>query len=102
MCLSWRAFIVFCTILCLTIASFHVQAAEGRHRNIWLKNDLGERISPSRNSSEPYSPRRTCGTCHGYSTITSGYHFQQGFDEMREGYDKRRSWILSPGIFGKG
>jgi hypothetical protein len=98
----WKRVAVTCLLLLLSVGFSHVQAAEWRHRNIWLKNDLGERISPSRNSSEPYSPRKTCGTCHGYTTITSGYHFQQGFDEMREGYDKRRSWILSPGLFGKG
>ncbi|MCX5844133.1 MAG: hypothetical protein NT022_10380 [Deltaproteobacteria bacterium] len=100
--MRWRAFVVLCAILCLTTASSRVQAAEKKHRDIWLKNELGERINPSQNSSDPYSTRRTCGTCHGYSTITSGYHFQQGFDELREGFDTRRPWILSPGLFGKG
>jgi hypothetical protein len=63
---------------------------------------MGQRITPTRNSADAYSPHRTCGTCHGYMTITSGTHFQQGFDEMRDGYNPKRPWILSPGIFGKG
>lgn len=102
MCLRQCACIVFCAFLLLSACAAQADAAEWRHRNIWLKNEWGERITPARNTSDPYSPRRTCGTCHGYSTITSGYHFQQGFDEMRDGYDKRRPWILSPGLYGKG
>jgi hypothetical protein len=98
--LTWKGGAIVCFILLLTVGT--VEAAEWRHKNIWLKNRLGESITPSRNSSDAYSPRRTCGTCHGYASITAGYHFQQGFDEMRDGYNKRRPWILSPGIFGKG
>ncbi|MDD5168078.1 MAG: multiheme c-type cytochrome [Syntrophales bacterium] len=71
------------------------------HQDIWLKNEQGERITHAQNSVDPYSPRRTCGGCHNYSVITSGYHFQQGFDEMSDRYDSRRPWILSPGMFGK-
>lgn len=102
MCLRFNVSIIFCAILLLFVGSIHTQAAEWRHRDIWLKNEWGERVTPMQNISEPYSPRKTCGTCHGYSTITSGYHFRQGFDEMRDSYDKSRPWILSPGIFGKG
>ncbi|OPY88181.1 MAG: hypothetical protein A4E73_03442 [Syntrophaceae bacterium PtaU1.Bin231] len=86
----------------LILSALPVQSAEWRHRDIWLKNELGERISPAQNAADAYSPRKTCGTCHGYATITSGYHFQQGFDEMRDDYDPRRPWVLSPGRFGKG
>lgn len=85
----------------MTLSALPAQSAEWRHRDVWLKNEIGERISPSRNAADAYSPRKTCGTCHGYTTITSGYHFQQGFDEMRDGYDPRRPWVLSPGRFGK-
>ncbi|MBN1350453.1 hypothetical protein JXJ21_13645 [candidate division KSB1 bacterium] len=71
------------------------------HRDIWLKNELGNKILPSRNSHEPYSPRKTCGTCHGYSVITAGYHFMQGFSEISDTYDKLKPWIVSPGMYGK-
>ncbi len=71
------------------------------HRDVWMKNEFGERITPKDNFEDPYSPRNTCGSCHPYSTITSGFHFQQGFDEMSDTYDPRKPWILSPGVYGK-
>ncbi len=70
------------------------------HQDVWLKNEQGDRITSTLNSLDPYSPKKTCGACHSYSTITSGYHFQQGFDVMRDGYDKAKPWFLSPGMFG--
>jgi hypothetical protein len=78
------------------------RAPDWKHEDIWLKNEQGQHITPTRNSTDAYSPHRTCGTCHGYMTITSGTHFQQGFDEMKDGYDPKRPWVLSPGNFGKG
>ncbi len=87
----------------LAISALPLKAAQPwRHRDIWLKNEQGERITPFRNAADPYSPRRTCGTCHGYTTITSGYHFQQGFDEMKGGIDPGDSLAPSPGIYGMG
>lgn len=71
------------------------------HQDIWLKNEVGDRITPTQNHADPYSPRKTCGGCHSYMTITSGYHFQQGFDEVKDRYDERKPWNLSPGMFGK-
>jgi hypothetical protein len=66
-----------------------------------MKNEQEDRITPAQNSADPYSPRKTCCGRHHYAAITSGYHFQQGFDEMKDGFDQKRSWILSPGMFGK-
>ena len=77
------------------------RAANRIHQDIWLKNELGERITPVDNRTDPYSPKKSCGTCHGYATITQGYHFQQGFDEMSDRYDAKRPWVLSPGMYGK-
>jgi hypothetical protein len=90
-----------CTISLLILVSFFVPALAWSHQDVWLKNEQGDRITSVFNSSDPYSPKKTCGGCHNYSVITSGYHFQQGFDEMKDRYDERRPWILSPGMFGK-
>ena len=50
----------------------------------------------------PYSPRRTCGACHDYNRITSGYHFQQGADVMSDDFGgAERPWDLSDGMVGK-
>lgn len=89
-----------CVILLWMVAllSFPMQAL--CHQDVWLKNEQGDRITATLNSVDPYSPKKTCGACHPYSTITSGYHFQQGFDVMKEGYEADKAWILSPGMFG--
>ena len=89
---------------CLT-AVMLLAAVDGadalNHQDIWLKNELGARVTPQENRSDPYSPKRTCGSCHGYATITKGYHFQQGFDAMSDRYDKDKPWVLSPGMYGR-
>ncbi len=78
------------------------QTTGWKHQDVRLKNELGDTITPERNSVDPYSPRMTCGVCHSYTAVTAGYHFQQGFDEMKDAYDPKRPWVLSPGQFGKG
>jgi len=44
------------------------------HR-LTLYDDDGIVISPSDPLAAPYSPARTCGKCHAYGTISSGWHF---------------------------
>lgn len=77
--LNWisSTLILVCLLACPPLS----QAAK-MHQDVWLRNALGEHITPSLNSSDPYSPRRTCGGCHSYGTITQGAHFQQGFDAV--------------------
>jgi nitrate/TMAO reductase-like tetraheme cytochrome c subunit len=88
-------------VIYLLLALFLFSPALARsHQDVWLRNEQGDRITATLNSIDPYSPRKTCGTCHNYSIITSGYHFQQGFDVMKDRYDERKPWILSPGMFG--
>ena len=96
------AFMIALLALVVPLTLDAARAPDWKHEDIWLKNEQGQRITPTRNSADAYSPHRTCGTCHGYMTITSGTHFQQGFDEMKDGYDPKRPWVLSPGMFGKG
>lgn len=82
------------------IVLLSVPALTWSHQDVWLRNEQGDRITAMLNSVDPYSPKKTCGACHPYSTITSGYHFQQGFDVIKDGYDATKPWILSPGMFG--
>lgn len=90
--------ILICTLgVCVSVA--HCKSRP--HRDVWLKNEQGQIITAKDNATDPYSPRQTCGRCHPYSTITSGFHFQQGFDEMSDTFDPKKSWIYSPGMFGK-
>jgi len=89
-------------LICIfSVGLFLTQAFAWTHGDVPLKNELGEPIRPDRNPNEPYSPRQTCGGCHGYAIITSGYHFQQGFDQMSDRFDAKKPWVLSPGMYGK-
>jgi hypothetical protein len=83
------------------IVSLFLPALAWPHQDVWLRNEQGDRITATLNSVDPYSTKKTCGACHNYSIITTGYHFQQGFDVMKDHYDVRKPWILSPGMFGK-
>jgi hypothetical protein len=80
--------------------SLLIPALAWPHHDVWLRNEQGDKITAVLNSVDPYSPKKTCGVCHNYSVITSGYHFQQGFDVIKDRYDSRKPWILSPGMFG--
>lgn len=90
-----------CRIISICILLFLVAPTLAwSHQDVWLRNEQGDKITAAFNSVDPYSPKKTCGACHPYATITSGYHFQQGFDVMKDGYDQHKPWILSPGMFG--
>ena len=94
--------VIVAVLICIFFAgAFLPTAFAWTHRDVTLKNELGEPIRPERNPTEPYSPRQTCGGCHGYAIITSGYHFQQGFDQMSDRFDAKKPWVLSPGMYGK-
>ncbi len=74
------------------------------HPPINLRDEHGNVIDPvhGKNADQPYSPKQTCGKCHDYATITKGYHFQQGWDEMKDFKKKKdKPWVLSPGMMGK-
>ena len=69
----------------------------------YLLTDRGEIINPltGENADQPYSTRQTCNACHDYNTITKGYHFQMGWDRIRDDFNKEKPWILSDGMMGK-
>ena len=76
--------------------------------DITLRDHDGLAISAANgNLDQPYSPKQTCaGSCHvhDYDEITSGYHFQQGFDELIADADRtagEKPFIKSPGMYGK-
>jgi hypothetical protein len=75
------------------------------HEKIVLKGFDGSALTI--NSKIPFSPKKTCGTCHDYNWITNGYHFQQGRTDgarkvvINDTYDRRYSWNLSSGMYGK-
>ena len=68
-----------------------------------LKTEDGKIINPltGENANQPYSSRQTCGACHNYDEITKGFHFQQGWDRIRDDWSKNKPWVLSDGMLGK-
>lgn len=68
-----------------------------------LKTEDGRIINPltGENADQPYSPRQTCGACHNYDEITKGFHFQQGWDRIRDDFSQTKPWVLSDGMLGK-
>lgn len=68
-----------------------------------LKTADGKIINPltGENADQPMSSRQTCGACHNYDKITKGFHFQQGWDRIKDDYSKKKPWVLSDGMMGK-
>ncbi|MCP4685165.1 MAG: hypothetical protein GY867_06905, partial [bacterium] len=89
-------------ILGLLITTCSVAA---QHPPITLMDKDGEEINPIEgdNAEQPFSIEQTCGTCHDYEEITSGYHFQMGWDVIDDDYglEKGEPWNLSDGFMGK-
>ncbi len=76
------------------------------HPHIVLRDGSGNQIMEG--SAEPYSPRETCGACHDYHTISTGYHFQQGrtdefgaVDTKDDYFNDGRDFLKSSGMYGK-
>jgi hypothetical protein len=75
------------------------------HEKIVLRGFDGSPLNID--SKVPYSPRKTCGSCHEYDRITNGYHFQQGRTDgvgkivISDTFDPKHPWNLSSGMFGK-
>lgn len=68
------------------------------HR-INLYDHEGQVIDPKDPDARPYSPARTCGKCHAYGQIHSGWHFNAG----RDGVDNGRPgepWIYTDAATG--
>jgi len=68
-----------------------------------LLDEEGNVIDPVKgtNAARPYSPKRTCGKCHDYATITQGYHFMQGKGEKPTADQAARcQWASTPGNYG--
>lgn len=76
------------------------------HANVALKDRLGAPITVG--STEPYSPRETCGACHAVDHIANGYHFQQGRTDASgavvvedDYFGKGTDYVRSAGMYGK-
>lgn len=91
-------------ILFVSLAAV-AQAKSNACPPFFLRSEDGAIINPvtGENADKPVSTRQTCGAqgCHDYAAITKGYHFQQGWDNISDSYNKDKPWMLSPGMMGK-
>jgi hypothetical protein len=76
------------------------------HTNIVLRDHYGDAIVAG--STEPYSPRETCGRCHDIDRISNNFHTQQGRTNgngeiiaKHDFFGDGRGWLLSDGMYGK-
>jgi hypothetical protein len=82
-----------------------IPSQDSIHEKIILREFDGSPITPE--SKLPYSPKKTCGSCHDYNQITNGYHFQQGRTDgtgkivISDAFDPKYHWNLSSGMYGK-
>ncbi len=90
-------------VVCLVLLFFSL--AESAHPPITLLDKDGDEINPvlGENDKQPFSTTQTCGLCHDYDIITSGYHFQMGWDVVSDsfGVDQGKPWQISNGMMGK-
>ena len=101
-----RAALLFSGWILLAILLLGSVPAAGKIRTcgpIYLRDADGQIINPltGENAGQPFSTRQTCGACHDYERITSGYHFQQGWDRVRDDFKSDMPWVLSDGMMGK-
>ena len=94
---------VIATLAGLLWLSPATMAARRKCPPFHLKTEDGKIINPltGENADQPYSSRQTCGSCHNYDEITTGYHFQQGWDRIKDDFKKDKPWVLSDGMMGK-
>ena len=57
------------------------------------------KIDPAAESPKPYSPEKTCGRCHEYSTISHGWHFNATDADTKHGRPGQ-PWIWSDDLTG--
>ncbi|MBU0983536.1 MAG: hypothetical protein KKA42_06675, partial [candidate division Zixibacteria bacterium] len=78
---------------------------QAQHPPIFLLDKDWDEINPIKgeNDDKPFSTAATCGACHDYEEITSGYHFQMGWDVVSDDYgvEEGKPWQISDGMMGK-
>ncbi|OGR24838.1 MAG: hypothetical protein A2277_08600 [Desulfobacterales bacterium RIFOXYA12_FULL_46_15] len=94
-------FIIPLACLILPVSSFGVSDP---CPPFFLKTEKGEIINPmtGENADQPYSSRKTCGTCHDVDKISKGYHFMMDWDKASDDRFKNTQtpWLVSTGLTG--
>ena len=96
----------FLTLICATwFVSMLPLQAEAAHPPVTLYDYQGNRIVDQLDDSDtvtaangsiykkgpPYSPKKSCGKCHDYQSITKAYHFREGAGQ--DGTGVSDTWV---------
>ena len=98
-------FIISVTLFFTLLYPTSILSQDSFHKKIILRGFDGSPLTFE--SKMPYSPKKTCGSCHDYNQITNGYHFQQGRTDgtgkivISDTFDPQYPWSLSSGMYGK-
>jgi len=77
-----------------TPAPLHTGSITPYVHRITLYDEDGVAIAPGDVPVGAYSPRATCGKCHDYATISSGWHFNAGSPDVDAGRPGE-PWVLT-------
>jgi len=84
------------SVFCLPLATFAADETQSRSQHthwIPLRDAQGRTIDPTSPDAPPYSPAKTCGTCHhNYQTIAHGHHFN-AFSKDADPGEPGEPWI---------
>ena len=61
-----------------------------------LKDGFGENIAPGADNALPVSTRQTCGQCHDYDAIASGWHFNMSSTNAAAGRLSEPWFLIDP------
>jgi len=69
-------------VICQAAAPIKTGSQATYVHRIQLFDEKGQLVNAK--SKVPYSPKKTCGKCHDYERISTGWHFQAGLHETPE------------------
>jgi hypothetical protein len=61
-----------------------------------LKDAYGDTITPGDSGAQPLSTRQTCGQCHDYDAIASGWHFNMSSTNAAPGRPAQPCFLIDP------
>jgi len=90
------------TLVCAAASAFATTASHwdgGRNtpvHRLALKDEAGDTIAPGDLNAQPVSTKQTCGQCHDYEAIASGWHFNMSSTNAAAGRPAQPWFLIDP------
>ncbi|HRR35366.1 MAG TPA: hypothetical protein P5026_14815, partial [Kiritimatiellia bacterium] len=90
------------TLACAAVSAFATVESHwdgGRNtpvHRLALNDEFGDAIVPGTPNALPVSTRKTCGQCHDYDTIASGWHFNMSGTNTAHGRRGEPWFLIDP------